>query len=172
MVNTWYGLIAFFLILGISFPAYSASEIIIPEQFDIIEHNEKPYHQGMFEQDKRLVVEPGIHKFILQYSDVIDLADGEFEKVVSRDIIVVLDVQDNYRYILTSRRPSRLEEAREFANSPVYNIERVALSGNGNDRIIVSESKELQKLKAIWLDASEQEKQKFKAWIQGEENNK
>ncbi len=158
----WYstGLCSLFLTMNI----YAASEIIIPEQFDILKHNDKPYEQGLFDQDKKLVVEPGIHKFIVQYSDIIDLADSEFEEVVSREIIVVFDVQDKFRYVMTSIRPVRLEQAREFASSPVYNIERSPLLENEGNTVIVSESEELQRLKAIWLRASDEDKRKFEEW--------
>lgn len=153
-----------YLIISFSVKAYSASEIVIPEQFDIIKHNDKPYEQGLFEQDKKLQVEPGIHKFIVQYSDVIDLADGDFEEVVSRQLIIVFDVQDSYRYILTSKRPTALDQARDFANNPVYNIERAALTAEEVETVTVSESEDLQQLKTIWLRASDNDKKKFEEW--------
>jgi uncharacterized protein YccT (UPF0319 family) len=156
-------LLALFVLM--SFNGHAASEIIIPEHFDIVQVNDKPYSQGMFEQNKKFLVEPGIHKFILRYSDVIDLADGDFEKVLSRDIIVVFETEDGFRYTLTSKRPSQLEQAREFANNPIYNIEKEPLLGDGRGKVIVSDSENLQKLKHLWLQATDQDKENFKAWI-------
>ncbi|NVJ62186.1 MAG: DUF2057 family protein [Gammaproteobacteria bacterium] len=148
-----------FLMVGSSW--LYASKVAIAPHFKLVSVNESP---AKISGDKTILDLPvGSHKLVVQYNDKFS-HDGAEASVRSRDLIVAIEINQGYQYIVTSDKPDNLLDAREYANNPTYNIYRSPL-GATNLEELVSESADLQRIKLLWTKLNQDEQAKFREWI-------
>ncbi|WP_144395534.1 DUF2057 family protein [Pleionea sediminis] len=136
------GLLALFL----STQVFADVSVTLAPQLQLVAINEKVFNDNEIDKTE-IELSPGEHKLIVRYADEFDDVAGE--KVVSRNIIIVLKAEEGYLYRIKTRKHDRYAPAREFANSPSYDVERIPLDSSGNIIKAFNDTADLQRTKHV-----------------------
>ncbi len=140
------------------------SLLVIPEQFKFVSINEMRFDKQ--DHSTEFQIAPGVNKVTLRYEDVINSTNSIAETVVSREFLVVIEAQDNQKYIIEAPRPKSLDEAREYAKAPLYNLKVVNSGTNDSaDSNKLHESMALSQLKHWWKQADQNDRSEFNRWV-------
>jgi uncharacterized protein YccT (UPF0319 family) len=153
--------------------------VTVPKYFEIISIDDEAYEQPAsfdLEADENslqniIQLTPGNHKLVVKYSDSFSVPSNEQDEVEqelihSRPLIIVVDLENNYQYSIQADRPKSYQEAREFASNPTYNLVRQRLGDPDAQSETIGDSAELQRLKRLWNNTSDSDKQHFLKWVE------
>ncbi|NVJ51302.1 MAG: DUF2057 family protein [Gammaproteobacteria bacterium] len=154
------------LCLFASFSSFASktATVTLPEHFNLISLNGVQQSTTARGQVAKIDVAAGAVKLVVQYSDMVEASDGSVEKVRSRDLIIVIETLPGMTYRVEAPRPKTLLQARDFANSPTYNVYKLDESGNKAE-VSVVEGDNLEALKNIWQRLSSDQKAAFLDWV-------
>lgn len=98
-----------------------ADHLLLPEAFNIIEVNGKRQGWSMFKKERKIDLEKGPYKILLQYEDFYDQGFDDHEKVKSKPIMITFqheggDLKTEFN------RPEFVKIARLFAENPDLKI--------------------------------------------------
>lgn len=155
------------ILLFVSSMAFAEISVTLQPQLQLLAINDTPYQDSELDLTK-IMLSPGNNKLLVKYADEFG-SDGDVDKIVSRQLIIVFEADPGFEYTITTERPDNLEAARKFANSPTYNIERKPIGADNDFSEVVSESSNLQKLKMFWNAASDEDKATFLRYISEDE---
>ncbi|WMS87977.1 DUF2057 family protein [Pleionea litopenaei] len=139
-------------------------KIKIPEQLKIISVNDVAYTDNSNGKETVLSVSPGNAKLVVQYHDMVKNSEGEFEKVRSRDLIIVVEAEAGFSYRIETPRPKSVSAARAFSNNPTFNVFKVNPSGE-EETAQSSEQDKMAALKAMWQTMSATQRADFLDWV-------
>lgn len=140
-----------------------------------------------------ILLSPGEHEIMVRYNDFWEYNKDSFEKLVSGKIVMRLTAEPGHFYRLAHPRLRDIEDAKKFSDNPEFWIEEIEKSADattaesgeasGKSRPVsqvkpvsraeqnkASAGEDDAALKKDWDNMSEEEKQKFREWM--EQRNK
>ena len=136
--------------------------------------------------EKEIQIVPGEHEMTVRYSDFWDYDDSHFEKFRSAKVVLAFEAEAGRTYRVVHPRLKNIREAAEFEKNPEFWIEEEI----GQTRVSTSRSEEGDKadpdilkaeaetsavnsddaddapLEEDWDSLSEEEKKKFREWME------
>ncbi|MGB3622837.1 DUF2057 domain-containing protein [Ketobacter sp. MCCC 1A13808] len=84
-----------------------------------------PVADGFIGQKIRYQVGAGQHTLIAEYSDIFDISDDDFDKVVSRPAKITFNAEPGKEYFIGNQPQKTLQEAKDFAENPEFLVTEI-----------------------------------------------
>jgi uncharacterized protein YccT (UPF0319 family) len=178
-------------------PANQTASLFVPSDIEILRIDDRKLDSSFSVIRKKYEIQlaAGDHKLIIRYNDIWEYdTSHNFEKVRSNEIVIAFKADASRHYDIVHPSLRDIKEAQKFAENPEIQIEEIKtktrVSSSGQDKKdampkpaeaiepapknkskAASTKSSDQLLKKDWESMSEEEKKKFKEWMEKKENN-